>query len=115
MFTSLFWTIVSGSQIFSFLFNSFFLANFEPKLLFIVDAVISLISMIWIGFLPEPFIPPEKAIGNKLKTPKESLQELIKLITSDSRTLKMYGIFFNSATANAIANGFLVPFYCLML
>jgi len=57
LFTSMFWTIVSGSQIFSFLFNSFFLAHFDPKLLFIVDAFISLISMIWIGLLPDPFIP----------------------------------------------------------
>ncbi len=68
----MFWTIVSGSQIFSFLFNSFFLAHFEPKLLFVVDAVISLISMIWIGFLPDPNIPQEESKIENQKSAKES-------------------------------------------
>ena len=57
--TSVFWTIASGSQIFSYLFNSLFLAHFEPKYLFIVTSMISLVAILCIALLPDPVLPPE--------------------------------------------------------
>ena len=59
LFTSLFWTIASASQIFSYLFNSIFLSKFEPKYLFFVSSLISIIAMVWIAFLPDPKLPEE--------------------------------------------------------
>lgn len=52
--TSMFWTTVNGSQIFSFLFNSVILGNFEPQVLFILTSLISLVGIFIFSILPEP-------------------------------------------------------------
>ena len=55
--TSTFWTIAGGSQIFSYLFNSIILGNFDPSLIFIITSLISLIAIVSFVLLPEPMKP----------------------------------------------------------
>jgi hypothetical protein len=45
---------------------------------------------------------------------KENLNILIRLFKS-KQVMVMYGLFFNSAAAAATAQGFLIPFFCLIL
>ena len=55
--TSTFWTVAGGSQIFSYLFNSIILGNFDPSLIFIITSMISLIAIVSFALLPEPIMP----------------------------------------------------------
>jgi len=109
--TSTFWSIAGGSQIFSYLFNSIILGNFNPSLIFIITSAISLIAIISFALLPQP-LKPEGYIQANEKSAKETFMSLIDLLVREKRTLQFYGVFFSSATINAIANGFLLPFYC---
>ena len=57
LYSSLFWTIALGSQIFSYIFNSIILGIFDPFVLFVITASIVSLALIIFQYLPDPDLP----------------------------------------------------------
>jgi len=57
LYTSLFWTIALGSQIFAYFFNSIILGSFTPLVLFSIASLITFIGLVIFGLLPDPEMP----------------------------------------------------------
>jgi hypothetical protein len=74
LYTSIFWTITLGSQIFAYLFNSIILGMFEASTLFIICTLMSFIGIAIYGILPDPELPP-----NYVET-KESAAETLRVV-----------------------------------
>ncbi len=112
LYTSLFWTICLGSQVFAYLFNSIILGYFTPLALFTIASCITLIGLVIFGMLPDPEMPD--GYLEEKEDPKKSFEILISLL-KDKQCQTIFGLFFNSACAAATAQGLMVPFYCLIL
>lgn len=112
LYTSIYWTITLGSQIFAYLFNSIILGSFDASVLFLLCTGMSLLSIVVYGILPEPQMP-----GNYVESKvnaSETFRIMIRLF-SDLRVKSMYGLFAISACAAATAQSLLVTFFCLIL
>lgn len=85
--TSTFWTVAGGSQIFSYMFNSVILGNFDPSLIFVITGSISVIAIIWFGWLPVPAQPKDQVKEEKTVSAMQSFKALIDLLVKEKRTL----------------------------
>ena len=112
LYSSLFWTIALGSQIFAYLFNSLILGLFQPYVLFLLATIISMVSLVIFGLLKDPDMPP--GYEAQIENSAENFKLLLRM-TTDRRVTRMYGLFVNSACAAATAQGLLIPFFCLIL
>lgn len=112
LYTSIFFSMAGGCQIFSYIFNSFILGNFSASTLFLLDTLISLIPVIVFQMLPDPILPENYV--EKKQNFKESFHGLLHMM-KDARIHKMIGIFFNTAVASSVSQGLLITFYCLIL
>lgn len=57
LYTSIFWSITLGSQIFAYLSNSIILGSFDVQVLFTVSTLITFIGIVIFGLLPDPKLP----------------------------------------------------------